>query len=284
METRPGGDHNRAMNLHTDASSTPESFGRLLRDCRRGRRLSQLDLALNAEVSQRHLSFLESGRARPSREMVLQLAQALDLPLETRNRLLAAAGFAGVYPRRRLDAEAMAPVRVALERMLAVHEPFPAMVVDRAWNVVMVNRALPKLLGLVGGMDAMAARVGGPNMLRMTLHPEGLRPYIVNFEEIAAHLLTRSAHEALDHPALDETLKDVLRYPGLPNRGRSVDWAVPMLPVLPTRLSVNGIEVSLITTLASFGTPQDITADELRIENMFPADAQSEALLRQLLA
>lgn len=267
-----------------DAAAGIDDFGRLLRDCRRGRRLSQLDLALHAEVSQRHLSFLESGRARPSREMVVQLAEALDLPLETRNRLLGAAGFAGLYPRRRLDAEAMAPVRGALERMLAVHEPFPAMVVDRAWNVVMVNRALPKLLGLIGGMEEMAARVGGPNMLRMTLHPGGLRPYITNFDEIAAHLLSRSAHEALDHPALDETLKDVLRYPGLPTRGRNVDWAVPMLPVLPTHLSIGSVSLSLITTLTSFGTPQDITADELRLENLFPADAQSEVLLRQLLA
>lgn len=272
------------MNARTDSAMGPEPFGQLLRDCRRGRRLSQLDLALNAEVSQRHLSFLESGRAKPSREMVVQLAEALDLPLETRNRLLAAAGFAGLYPRRRLDAEAMAPVRTALERMLAVHEPFPAMVVDRAWNLVMYNRGLPKLFEVLGGMEAMAARVGGSNMLRVTLHPEGLRPYIKNFDEIAAHLLTRSAHEALEFPALDEILKEVLRYPGLPSRGRNVDWSTPMLPVLPTRLSVGGVELSLITTLTSFGTPQDITADELRIENLFPADAASEALLRTLLA
>lgn len=271
------------MDAHSDVVSGPEAFGRMLRDCRRGRRLSQLDLALHAEVSQRHLSFLESGRARPSREMVVQLAQALDLPLETRNRLLAAAGFAGLYPRRRLDAEAMAPVRSALERMLAVHEPFPAMVVDRAWNVVMANRALPKMLELLGGMEAMAARVGGANMLRMTLHPEGLRPYILNFDQIAAHLLARSAHEALEYPALDELLKEVLRYPGLPLRGRSVDWATPMLPVLPMRVGLNGIELSLFTTLTSFGTPLDVTADELRIENLFPTDAASETLMRQLL-
>lgn len=272
------------MNTHTDVVSGPEGFGRMLRECRRGRRLSQLDLALNAEVSQRHLSFLESGRARPSREMVVQLATALDLSLETRNRLLGAAGFAGLYPRRQLDAEAMAPIRAAVDRMLTLHEPFPAMVVDRAWNVVMANRALPKLFELLGGMEAMAARVGGGNLLRMSLHPEGLRPYILNFDEFAAHLLARSAHEALEHPELEMLLKEVLRYPGLPNRGRSVDWSTPMLPVLPMRVGLHGVELSLFTTITSFGTPLDITADELRIENLFPADAQSEALMRQLLS
>lgn len=266
---------------------TPEaadSFGGLLRASRRGRRLSQLDLALNAEVSQRHLSFLESGRARPSREMVLQLAQALDLPLDARNRLLGAAGFAGLYPRRQLDAEAMAPVRAALERMLALHEPFPAMVVDRAWNLVMANRALPKMFDLLGGMPAMATRVGGSNLLRMTLHPQGLRPYILNFDEVAVHLLARSAHEALQHPVLDDLLKEVLRYPGLPRRSRNVDGSAPMLPVLPMRIGLGGVELRLFTTITSFGTPLDVTADELRIENLFPADAASEALLRQLLA
>lgn len=273
---------NRRMNMNHDAG--PEAFGRMLRDVRRARRLSQLDLALQAEVSQRHLSFLESGRARPSREMVVQLATALDLPLETRNRLLAAAGFAGLYPRRQLDAEAMRPIRNAMERMLAAHEPFPALVVDRAWNVVMANRGLPKLFDLLGGLEAMAARVGGANLLRVSLHPQGLRPYIRNFDEFAAHLLARSAQEALEHPELDVMLKEVLRYPGLPARGRSVDWATPMLPVLPMRVALDGVELSLFTTITSFGTPLDVTADELRIENLFPADAHSEALLRQLLA
>lgn len=272
------------MDTHNDSAASSVAFGQMLRDCRRGRRLSQLDLALHAEVSQRHLSFLESGRARPSREMVVQLAEALDLALEARNRLLAAAGFASLYPRRKLDADAMKPVRAALERMLAVHEPFPAMVVDRAWNLVMCNRSLPKMFDLLGGMEAMAARVGGSNMLRMTLHPEGLRPYILNFEDTASHLLARSAHEALENPALDELLKEVLRYPGLPGRGRNVDFSIPMLPVLPMRVGLGGAELSLFTTLTSFGTPLDVTADELRIENLFPADAQTEALMRRLLA
>ncbi|MGQ0619750.1 MAG: helix-turn-helix domain-containing protein [Panacagrimonas sp.] len=270
--------------MQTSAVPGSAAFGRLLRECRRTRRLSQLDLALNAEVSQRHLSFLESGRARPSRDMVVLLAQALDLPLDTRNRLLNAAGFAQLYPRRSLDAGAMLPVRMALERMLAAHEPFPAVVVDRAWNLVMSNRAAPKLFALLGGLEAMSARVGGTNLLRLTLHPQGLRPFIANFEEMAVPLLARTAREAADHPALDALLQEVLRYPGLPARSRVVDWAAPMLPVLPTRFVVGGVELSLISTLTSFGTPLDETADELRIENLFPADEASEGLLRRLLA
>lgn len=271
------------MDMQTTGVAGAEAFGRMLRECRRTRRLSQLELALDAEVSQRHLSFLESGRARPSRDMVLLLAQTLDLPLDTRNRLLNAAGFAQLYPRRPLDATAMTPVRMALERMLAAHEPFPAVVVDRAWNLVMSNRATPKLFALLGGLEAMAARVGGTNLLRLTLHPQGLRPFIANFDEIAVPLLARTAREAAEHPALDALLQEVLRYPGLPARGRVVDWATPMLPVLPTRFVLGGVELSLISTLTCFGTPMDETTDELRIENLFPADAASEALMRRLL-
>ncbi len=261
-----------------------QEFGGLLREFRRGRRLSQLDLSLHAEVSQRHLSFLESGRARPSRDMVVQLSEALDLPLATRNRLLGAAGFAGIYPRRQLDAAEMAPVRTALERMMSLHEPFPALVVDRSWNLVMANRALPKLLDLLGGGEAIAKRVGGMNLMRMTLHPEGLRPYIQNFDEIATHLLTRAAHEAMDYRELDRLLSEVLKYPGLPARSKHVDRSTSMLPILPMQLSLNDTQLSLFTTLTTFGTPMDITTDELRIENLYPADEASDRLMRQFLA
>ena len=264
------------------AAEPSTDFGSLLRECRRGRRLSQLDLSLHAEVSQRHLSFLESGRARPSREMVVSLAEALDLPLAVRNRLLQAAGFAGIYPRRQLDADAMQPVRNALERMLAAHEPFPAVVVDRAWNVVMSNRAVSAMFRMIGGLEPLAERVGGPNMLRITLHPEGLRPYLQNFDEFASHLLARSAHEALDHAELGEILKEVLRYPELPIKGRQVDTSSPLLPILPMVLRIGEVQFRLFSTIACFGTPLDITADELRIEHLFPADDASEALLHQL--
>src|SRR5262245_37767245 len=161
------------------------TFGELLRTGRGARRLSQLQLALEADVSQRHLSFLESGRALPSREMVLQLARALDLPLRDRNRLLVSAGFAGIYPTRSLAAADMQSVRLALDLLLAHHEPYPAIVVDRAWNLFMANAAVSTLFGAIGDLDAMFGRVCGDrpaNVLALLFHPDGLQPYIRNFE------------------------------------------------------------------------------------------------------
>lgn len=262
-------------------------FGHLLRDCRRARKLSQLELSLNAEVSQRHLSFLESGRAQPSREMVLALALALDLPLRERNRMLMAAGFAGVYPQRKLEATDMAPVRQALELLINHHLPYPAIVVDRAWNLFMANAAVPRLFGLVGDLDTVWRKVCGDgprNVLKLTLHPDGFAPYIVNLAEIAPPLLARTAREALEHPEVQEVLDEVLRYPGIPARWRSIDLhqhASPQ-PVLSTHLSANGVSLKLFSMLSTFGTPQDVTADELRVESFFPGDPQSEALLRAM--
>lgn len=261
------------------------AFGSLLRDVRRARKLSQLDLSTNAEVSQRHLSFLESGRAQPSRDMVLQLAQALDLPLRERNRLLMSAGFAGIYPQRRLDATGMEPVRAALALILKHHEPLPAVVVDRAWNVFMTNAAVPRVFGLLGDLDQTWARVCGDgprNMLKMTFHPEGLRPFIRNFEAIAPSLLARTAREALEHPQVRSVLDEVLRYPGIPSRWRSIDLHDHTLPILPTHFTAGDISLRLFTTLTTFGTPQDVTTDELRVESFFPADEQSDRLLHQL--
>lgn len=269
------------MNTATDHPP----FGRLLREVRAARRLSQLDLSLQAEVSQRHLSFLESGRAQPSREMVLQLAQTLDLPLTEQNRLLLSAGFAGVYPQRPLAAADMQPVREALERMLKHHEPYPAMVVDRAWNLVMANSAVYRSLGLLGDIPAMAAKIcgNGPlNILKLSFHPEGLRPHIVNFAEVAAPLLSRTAREALEHPRVQAVLDEILRYPDIPPRWRNIELNAHPLPVIPTHFRVQGQDLRLFTMLSTFGTPQDVTTDELRLEMSFPADAASEQLLRAL--
>jgi transcriptional regulator with XRE-family HTH domain len=271
------------MNLAAESTQAAD-FPRLLRDCRRGRRLSQLDLALNAEVSQRHLSFLESGRARPSREMVLQLAQALDLPLRERNHMLQSAGFAGVYPQRRLEATDMEPVRQALERLLKHHEPYPAVVVDRAWNLFMANAAVPRIFGLLGNLDELYARVCGDgprNVLKLTFHPQGLQPYIANFAEIAPPLLARTAREALEHPEVQAVLDEILDYPGIPARWRTQEIHPLPLPVLPTEFRVGPVSVKLFSMLTTFGTPQDVTTDELRVESFYPADAASEALLRQ---
>lgn len=273
---------NAVMQTH---GSDGSSFGVALRDCRRARKLSQLDLAANAEVSQRHLSFLESGRAQPSREMVLQLAQTLDLPLRERNHLLQAAGYVGFYAQRALTAADMEPVRKALELMLKHHEPFPAVVVDRAWNQFMANDSILRMFSALGDPDMVWHRVCGDgprNVLKLTFHPEGLQPYIRNLAEIAPPLLARTAREALEHPAVQEVLDEVLRYPGIPSRWRSMDLHAQLPPVMPTEFQIGGATLKLFTTLTTFGTPQDVTTDELRVEHFFPADAATDTLLRQL--
>jgi transcriptional regulator with XRE-family HTH domain len=269
------------MQTHSDLPA----FGATLRDCRRARGLSQLDLALDAEVSQRHISFLESGRALPSREMVLQLAQSLDLPLRERNRLLQSAGFAGIYPQRRLDAGDMQPVRQALEVLLRHHEPYPAIVVDRAWNLFMANGAMQRLLQMAGDTEALWQRVCGDgprNVMKLTFHPEGLRPLIANLDEIAPPFLARTAREALEHAEVQAVLDEVLRYPGLPSKLRRIDLDASRLPVLPTHFRINGVDLRMFTMMTTFGTPQDVTTDELRVESFFPADEASAGILRLL--
>jgi transcriptional regulator with XRE-family HTH domain len=269
--------------------ATVQTFGELLRTTRGTRRLSQLQLAVEADVSQRHLSFLESGRALPSREMVLQLARALDLPLRDRNRLLVSAGFAGIYPTRPLHDADMRPVRAALELLLAHHEPYPAIAVDRAWNLLMANAAVPRVFGAIGDLDAMFGRVCGarpPNVLVLLFHPDGIQPYIRNFEEVAVPLLVRTAREAVEHPHVQSVLDEVLQYPTIPARWRSLDLqqTASSLPVLPTKLAVGDACLEMFSMMTTFGTPLDVTTDELRVEAFFPADAQSEALLRSLAA
>jgi transcriptional regulator with XRE-family HTH domain len=268
-----------------DFRSADSRFGEVLRETRGARKLSQLDLAVEAGVSQRHLSFLESGRARPSRAMVLQISESLDLPLRIRNRLLVAAGFAPVFPQRPLDSEAMAPVRQALERLLAHHEPYPALVMDRGWNILMTNRALDRLTGLLGNADALWRKVCGDgprNMLKLTFHPQGLRPLIVNMAEVGAHLLARARLEALEEPVVARLLDEILAYPGIPARWQAVEPTTLPPPVLATQLRVGELGISLFTMLSTFGTPQDLTTDGLRVEHLFPADEASELLLKRL--
>ncbi len=269
--------------MHTHSDHAP--FGRLLRDRRRALRLSQLDLSLQAEVSQRHVSFLESGRARPSREMVLQLAASLDLPMRDRNHWLQSAGYAGIYPQRPLDAADMEPVRAALELMLRHHEPLPAVVCDRAWNLFMANAAVGRVFGLLGDLDAIWNAVCGEtprNLLKLTFHEKGMRPYIVNFDEVARALLAHTAREALTHPRVQDVLDEILRYPDLPADLRRIDLDHRAPPVLPTHFRVHGVDLHLFSMVTTFGTPQDLTTDELRVESFFPADAASDRLLRSL--
>jgi transcriptional regulator with XRE-family HTH domain len=274
---------------HAGASPAPIpsdlSFGEVLRETRGARKLSQLELAVEAGISQRHLSFLESGRARPSRGMVLQLAESLELPLRVRNRLLVAAGFAPVFPQRPLDSAAMAPVRQALQRLLDHHEPYPALVMDRGWNILMTNRALERLTGLLGDVDALWRRVCGDgprNMLKLTFHPQGMRPLIVNMAEVGSHLLTRARLEALEEPAVARLLDEILAWPDTPARWKQAEPAAHPPPALAAQMRLNGVRLNLFTMLSTFGTPQDLTTDSLRVEHLFPADAESELLLKRL--
>lgn len=265
------------MSLHAP------SFGPLLRDWRQRRRLSQLALAAEAEVSQRHLSFVESGRARPSRDMVLALAERLDVPLRERNVLLVAAGFAPVFAERALDDAALKPALATVETILAGHAPHPALAVDRHWTLLAANRPARHFLDVI----APTLRQPPVNVLRASLHPEGLAPRIVNFAEWRAHVLARLGRQV--EISADRTLAalrdEIAAYPlppgvavaGVPAaRATGAEFAVPF------RLSTAAGVLSFITTTTVFGTPVDITLAELAIETLFPADAETAAALRAL--
>jgi transcriptional regulator with XRE-family HTH domain len=238
--------------------------------------MSQLELALEAGVSARHLSFLETGRARPSAEMVLQLAETLDVPLRERNGLLLAAGYAPLYGQRDLEEPEMSPVREALDRVLRGHEPYPAVVVDRHWGMVAGNRSVPLLT------DGVAAHLLEPpvNVLRVGLHPEGMAPRILNLADWRAHLLDRLGREAVasGDPALFALHEELAGYQG-GEPGRLADPAVAGIGV-PLRLRSGDVELAFISTATTFGTAIDITVAELSIEAFFPADEVTSEFVR----
>lgn len=252
------------------------TIGEVLREWRQRRHLSQLDLALEAEISTRHLSYVETGKSRPSREMVLHLADRLDVPLRERNRMLLAAGFAPQFPERRLDDPALAAARQAVERVLAAHEPFPALAVDRHWTLVAANRAVAPLL------SGIAPRLLAPpvNVMRLALDPEGLAPRIANLPEWRAHLLHRLRRQAeTTGDAVLAALAEELR----PRRPDPVPASDHGGIVVPLRLRSAAGELSFISTITVFGTPVDITLAELAIETFLPADAATAEALRRLL-
>ncbi len=262
-----------------DTTRTP--VGVLLREWRQRRRLSQLELAGDAEVSTRHLSCVETGRALPSREMLLRLAERLEVPLRERNRLLTAAGYAPMFGERRLDDPALGAAREAMEQILRAHEPFPALLVDRHWTLVSANRMVPLLL-----QDLPAELLRPPlNVLRVSLHPRGLAPRIVNLAQWREHLLARLRLqvEASGDAALAALADELRTYPA-PSDGCTA--ASPPLhePLVATPLQLRtplGV-LSLIGTVTVFGTPADATLSELALETFFPADAGSGELLRRL--
>lgn len=246
--------------------------GALLRDWRQRRRLSQLELSNEAQVSARHLSFVETGRARPSREMVLHLAEELEIPLRERNELLLAAGYAPVYGRRRLDDPDMAAIREALDLVLTAYEPYPAVVVDRGWNLVAGNRSIALLT------DGVAPEMLEPpvNVLRLGLHPKGLAPRILNLPQWRTHLLTRLAREA--HLAADAVLVELHReLKALPG---GWDPTPPNGIAVPLLLRHDECPLSFLSTVTTFGTAVDLTAAELSVESFLPADAHTARVLR----
>lgn len=265
--------------------ATP-AFGSLLKAWRSARRYSQFELASETEVSQRHLSFLESGRANPSRDMVMHLAQVLHVPLRERNDLLIAAGFAPLYPERPLGDDGMAAIRQALETTLRHHEPFPAMVVDRQWNVVMHNAAIDRLIGLLGPPARVWKAVdpsGRRNLMRLSLHPKGLQPLVVDWPQTAGVLLARLQAEEQANPAntgLRTLLSELRTLPGMPAPAQAVAVAPPQVPVLSLKLRQGSTTLELFSMVCTFGTALDLTADELRLELLFPNDETTAKFLR----
>lgn len=259
-----------------------DGFARLLREWRQKRRWSQLDLALTSGVSQRHISFLESARANPSRAMILQLSEALEVPLRTRNLWLTVAGFAPLYAARTLDDPQMAQVMGAVRMMLGAHEPYPALALDRAWNVLITNRPFEALIALAGA--DIWERVGGGqrNLMRLFFHPLGIRSLVTNWAAVGPLLWQRATREAHELGGADmQAVLDELA----PFQEPEVLWSAmdsALLPVVPFKLALGEQQIALFAVIATFGTAQDVTADELRIETLFPADAETEALFRQL--
>jgi transcriptional regulator with XRE-family HTH domain len=255
--------------------------GDYLREWRQRRRLSQMDLALDAEISTRHLSFLETGRSQPSREMVLLLAEKLDMPLRERNIMLVAAGFAPVYSQRSLDDPVLASMRQAVDLVLKGHDPYPALAVDRHWSLVSANEALVSLIG-----DVDPALMKPPvNVLRLSIHPAGLARRIVNFTEWRNHLVHRLQRQvdATGDAVLAGLIEELRSYPTPDAAARapraSHDYAGIIVPL---QLSTDEGLLTLFSTTTIFGTPVDVTLSELAIEAFFPADPESTQMLRRL--
>ena len=274
------------MNVSSrDSKASSGELGNLLRYWRGVRGVSQLDLSLEAGISQRQISFIESGRSVPGRETLLTLAQALDIPLRERNALLLAAGYAPVYSEAPWNAQEMHGVVRALERVVRQHEPFPAIVMDRHWNVLMTNDAAPRFFNCF--ID-MAARKGPRNMLHLMFDPQGMRPFVDDWDSVARSLLQRVYRESVGRVIDGDTahlLDELLAYPDVPR-----DWktgqassAAPAMPVIPIGFVSGGDVLRYFSMVTSVGAPQSIAAQELRLECMFPVDDATEARHHQLL-
>lgn len=257
--------------------------GAMLRQWRARRGKSQLALSLDAGVSQRHISFIEVGRSVPSRQMLIDIATALDMPLRDRNTLLLAGGYAPIYPDGAWDGPEMRAITSALERMLRQHEPYPALVMDRYWNVLMTNQAAPRFFGR---FCDLAARPGPRNMLELMFDPAGMRPFIADFPAVAESLIQRVHRESVGRVVDDRTrtlLAKLLAFPDVEPPSVAAGGQAAM-PVIPLSFIREGRRLNYFSMITTVGTPQSIAAQELRIECMFPADEETEALHAALLS
>lgn len=282
LPPRGGSRYGLANMAMTVMTAPTQPVGDLLREWREHRRLSQLALALDADVSTRHLSFLETGRARPSQEMLLRLMEHLDVPLRERNRLLLAAGYAPAYPERGLDDPALRAARAAIEQVLTAHAPYPALAIDRHWTLVAANDAVWPLLAEIDP-ELLPPPV---NVLRLSLHPRGLAPRIVNLEQWRGHLFHRLRQQIArsGDPALETLLTELAAYPPLAPTAEMPcpeDLVAPEV-VVPIRLRTAHGVLALFSTTTIFGTPVDVTLSELAIEAFFPADAATAEMLREI--
>lgn len=281
--------HREAVSIQKE-NERPQSkaleFGSLLKLWRTSRRLSQLDLALEANVSQRHLSFLESGRAQPSRDMILMLSDSLRVPLRERNELLLSAGSAPMYQERGLDGSDMVAIRNALEMTIRHHEPYPALVLNRHWDVVLQNTAVDRLVGLLGSPTNVWQRVdssGQRNLMRLALHPCGLQTLVRNWHQTAAILLLRLQREVNANPTnsqLRALFSDLCKLPGIPPKWGSTYWDAAAPPIMTLELNWGDSSLKLFSMISTFGTALDVTADELRLELFFPSDEVTTKFFR----
>jgi transcriptional regulator with XRE-family HTH domain len=260
-------------------------FPALLRHWRSRRGLSQLDLAVAAEVSSRHVSFLETGRAQPSREMVLRLGATLDVPLRDQNEMLRAAGFPPEFGEPSVHDGLPAAIAQAIERMIAVHDPFPITVLDRGYDVLRVNDCGARLLSrFVAEPERMPARI---NVFHLLFDPRLVRPFVADWERVAHGMVARLHREALaraSDTALGALLRVLLEYPGVPEAWRQPDFSTPSEPTLTVRLRRDELDLSFLTTVTAFNAPGNVTLDELRIESYFPLDRATEQACLRLAA
>lgn len=263
--------------LNASRPSHPPTSGTLLRQWREIRGKPQLELALDTGISQKHVSFVETGRSTPSRQMIIDIADALQIPLRERNAIFLAAGYAPVYRDEPLDAPSMQSIDRAVRRMLRQHEPFPAIVMDRYWNVIDTNLSAPAFFNRF--ID-LSLRPKPRNLLHLLFDPEGMRPFLMQWEETARSLLSRVRREAVGHVSDERTqmlMAELLAYPDVPQdlRSGSVRDALPMIPL---SFRAERHILSLFSMISTVGTPQSVAAEEMRIETMFPADQGTESL------